>query len=379
MKNYNGIYIPMKKKICVLTIVFFSLAAAVFPGQQQPGWKGGIEKRDGLTVVQNPKKPKLSGQVLSFAGDLSIGVAEGEEEYMFSRISGIAVDEEDNIYVLDYTEAHLDVYDSEGSHVKTIGKKGQGPGEMASPFSIAITKNKEIVIQDLNNRKFLFFSMDGTYLKSVSAARWIIVGARVDSRNNIIGVVSTMGAEEQLLELKKFDSALNPLLSFCGFSKPRGGDYNPFGPEIHWALLEDDRILCGYPEDYELNIFDPDGQPVLHIVREHDPIRVTEDDVEEIKKTLPAPVRVDFPRYHSAYQGLTVDDEGRLFIQTWEKTGDGTGFYYDVFDPAGRYAARVALPFKPSIWKKSKVYSIEENEEGFQLVKRYAVLWKQDI
>ena len=370
----------MKKRIYVLNIMIFCLASLVLADTQKPNWKGKMAKRDGIPVVQNPKKPMLEGQVLSLVADLSIGIEEDGEEYMFSRISGIDVDGEENIYVLDYTEAHLDVYDREGKFVRTIGRKGQGPGEMASPFAVDITKEREIIIQDLNNRQFLFFSISGEYLKSVSAAKWIIVGARLDSQDNIIGIVSTMAAQQQQIELKKFDRDLQPLHSFCAFIKPRGtGIYNPFEPEIQWALLDDDRIVCGFPEDYELSIHDPGGRPVLHIVRAYSPVGVTEEEIEEAKKRLPAPTKMEFPRFHSAYQGITADEEGRIFVQTWEKTQDAGGFYYDIFDSSGRYAARTALPFRPSVWKKGRVYTVEETEEGFQVVKRYKVIWKLEI
>jgi hypothetical protein len=30
---------------------------------------------------------------------------------------------------------------------------------------------------------------------------------------------------------------------------------------------------------------------------------------------------------------------------------------------------------RPRVWKKKKLYTIEEDEEGFQVVKRYKVKW----
>ena len=55
---------------------------------------------------------------------------------------------------------------------------------------------------------------------------------------------------------------------------------------------------------------------------------------------------------------------------------DGDGFYYDVFDPEGKFIAKIQLNSIPQYWKNSKMYSIEVDEEGFQAVKRYKVAWK---
>ena len=33
------------------------------------------------------------------------------------------------------------------------------------------------------------------------------------------------------------------------------------------------------------------------------------------------------------------------------------------------------LSFNPAVWKNEKVYAIEEDDSGFQVVKRYKVIW----
>jgi len=87
-------------------------------------------------------------------------------------------------------------------------------------------------------------------------------------------------------------------------------------------------------------------------------------------------MKLETLKCHPAYQDLTVDDEGRIFVQTWEKNKDSAAFYFDVFDSDGRYIAKIPMKFQPNIWKKGKLYSIEEDEEGYQVVKRYKVTWK---
>jgi hypothetical protein len=65
---------------------------------------------------------------------------------------------------------------------------------------------------------------------------------------------------------------------------------------------------------------------------------------------------------------------GHVFVKTWEKTKDGKRLY-DIFDAEGRFISRV--PLKPSGIEilNGKYYALEEDEDGYQYVKRYAVSW----
>jgi hypothetical protein len=94
-------------------------------------------------------------------------------------------------------------------------------------------------------------------------------------------------------------------------------------------------------------------------------------------------MKIEFPKYHLAFNNLTTDDEGRLFLGTYEKNEDGEAYFYDIFDAMGRYVAKVPLRIKPMVhrivpllWRKNKLYTIEEDEEGFHMVKKYGAIWK---
>jgi hypothetical protein len=47
-----------------------------------------------------------------------------------------------------------------------------------------------------------------------------------------------------------------------------------------------------------------------------------------------------------------------------------------VFDSEGKYIARISLKSRPIVWKNNKLFTIEEDGDGFQFVKRYKVTWK---
>jgi hypothetical protein len=115
---------------------------------------------------------------------------------------------------------------------------------------------------------------------------------------------------------------------------------------------------------------------IRKIMKEHDPLEVTEAEIKEATEGLPPDVKVSIPKYFPAYRWFISDDEGRIFVRTFEQVADGQDYYYDIFDKEGKYIAKISLGFFPRAWKNSKLYMIEADEDGYQYVKRYKVTWK---
>jgi hypothetical protein len=346
-------------------------------GKQNAKWQGTIEEVNGVTVVKNPKEPIYEKDVLVLEEELSIGETDGKPEYMFSNIRSIAVDEEERIYVLDWKEAHVKVFDSNGKYLKTIGKKGQGPGEFQSPFFLMITRQNELVVEDIA-RGLSFFSLEGKFVRNLSTAKIRALSFDIDSEGNMIANVIVREEENPRYELRKFDSELNFLYALGSSPLPsvnRSG-FNPFIPTIRAAINQNDQIVTGYPEKYEIKIFDKSGTPIRKIMKEYDPVEITEEEIKEATEGLPPDMKFSIPKYHNAYSWFISDDEDRLIVRTYERASDGEGYYCDVFDEEGKYIAKIPLGFTPRIWKNNKLYTIEEDEEGYQYIKRYKATWK---
>ncbi len=309
--------------------------------------------------------------------ELSIGAAVGEPEYMFSRISDVAKDDSGRIFVLDYIEAELRIFDQAGKHIRTVGRKGQGPGEFMAPISLGITDNDTVMVYDLINHRISYFSPGGEYMSSFSTADMIMTGSDVDAQGNIMGLVFTSGPGEQILELKRFDKRKNTLASYLTITKKgREATGNPLGPDFYWTRYLADHVICGYSKTYELFIYDLDGNIVRTIKHQYIPVRIAPEEIAALKKRLPVAVDVQAPKYHSAFQGITADEEGRIFIATWERSNSGKGYLYDVFDSTGSFVTLIELEYPPRLWKDSRLYTIEEDRDGYLLLRRYAVIWQ---
>lgn len=92
---------------------------------------------------------------------LEIGLTDGAEEYLLGSVSGIAGDRTGRILVSDLQLSRVQVYDSTGSSLQTVGRFGQGPGEMQSLTSIAFLGNDTWACTDIGLDAYLWFDRAG--------------------------------------------------------------------------------------------------------------------------------------------------------------------------------------------------------------------------
>jgi len=178
--------------------------------------------------------------------------------------------------------------------------------------------------------------------------------------------------------LNMYDNELKLLKnigSIPGIYTERGR--NLFPSFFSWYIDNNDNLVYGYQKEYELKIFNSEGKLIKKILKKHITVKITEEEIDERKKDLFLDGRkLDIPKFHSAFRAFIIDEEDRIFVMTWEKTKYNKGFYYDVFDSKGRYVAKIPLKAMPRVWKNNKLYTIEEDKDGYQYIKRYKATWK---
>jgi len=182
-----------------------------------------MEKVEGVTVVKNPLEPMSEDflieieENLTLEADLSLGVDDGDENFIFGDIARIALDGAENIYVLDYKYRVVRIFDKDGAFLRTIDvPAGQGPREVEQHTGIAATPGGTLFISD--SFKVIVYGADGSYIRSFKT------GFRISCIRN-------MGTEECVaigpdngMILHVFDASGKCLESF--------GEYFPVPPEM---------------------------------------------------------------------------------------------------------------------------------------------------
>src|SRR5688572_609713 len=98
----------------------------------------------------------------------SIGSEDGEDWELLSRVSQVAFDREENLYVLDGGNNRVLVFNPQGKFVRKFGKKGGGPGELMAPVGVAITPDGQVAVSDLGRGAISLFKKDGTFVKNIT-------------------------------------------------------------------------------------------------------------------------------------------------------------------------------------------------------------------
>lgn len=113
-------------------------------------------------VFNGPSPENSNGNVmkLELHRDLILGKDESDDTNMlFGNIEDITVDSAYSIYVVDRGFGRVQVYDSSGSYVRTLGRQGEGPGEYRAPSAVALDEAGNIYVAA--QRKILRFDKDG--------------------------------------------------------------------------------------------------------------------------------------------------------------------------------------------------------------------------
>lgn len=365
-----------------------SLVLGISCGKQEVEWDGTIETKDGAIIVNNPEEPIFKDPVVELMEDLEIKGSGEIEEQMFQSINTLDVDPAGNMYILDEQAGNIKIFDSSGNFQKTIGRKGQGPGEFGLPISLFLTRQNQIIVNDMGQRKIQFFDKEGNYLKEYSIAeRFLFFGPMVTANGDLIAS-HTIPQEKSVTVLGKFNPGFEPTLTYASIPLDTPPVVNIFVARsltsLRWTLTYDDEIIWGdikNPE-YEIHFLRADGTLKKTIKRDYDPIPITADDKDRLMEETfgDNPARdqwdVQFPENYPPFSGFSFDDLGHLFVRRYEKEKNENGSLYDIFDAEGRYIAQMRFRMTPMIWEKGHMYTIDDDEEGFKVVKRYKVRWK---
>jgi hypothetical protein len=373
---------PKSRFIRTLTSLIFIISVK-FVFSAQPQWKGTITKEGDVVVVKNPKEPMFKGDILKLKEDFVLGGNQAQGESMLFRPWSIAVDGMGNIYVGDRREVNVKVFDKSGAFLRTIGKRGQGPGELEGLItSVAIhTDGRDLIVADMD--KLVFFDLQGQFQKNVRLGSWA-ANACLDLRGNIFAwIIDYRGRQGILRQMSPdFSKVLAEIIAI-----PDPSDQNMFSPRPYWILDRQGRPIFGYPKAYEISFYDEHMKIAKMIRRAYDPSSVTDEDKKiYLKRSNPpgtsGPPKFPCPSVHAAFRSFFMDDQGHLFVQTWERSADEKKDVYDIYDADLRFMGRIALNAHPDfinptprILLDNKLYAIEVDEEGYEVVKRYSVEW----
>lgn len=299
-------------------------------------------------------------------------------------------DEEGNIYVVCFRneENYIYRFDPAGRLKASFGRRGQGPGELQWPFLGGVSANGEISITDYL-QKFVAYDPNGRLLREVKLKRHAL---HIDALPN--GKFLTFGSRPELFSAGTYVDAL--VLCDAGFEEIKildryesTMDNSRMVPYFMWRVSGNKIFVANQSRGYEIWVFDFEGTLVRKIRKEYRPVHVT----DEIKDAILGPdwrrsgISHDkyFPDPLPPLNQFFADDEGRVFVMTYEPGPNQGEYLWDIFNPDGVFVGRKALSL---VWatlylgprytfvRKGKLYCHREKESGFHELVVYRMIWK---
>ena len=155
---------------------------------KEPGTCQASVKVNGQHVRGSPFKTEFKTRL--FKPVLSFG-KQGSAAGMFNWPWGIAVNDKDEIAVTDCGNHRIEIFLSDGTHLRSFGREGSKQGQFSYPHGITFYNNN-IIVSDYYNHRIQIFDDQGQYLHQFGEKGKLNhqldypLGLSIDSDGNII-------------------------------------------------------------------------------------------------------------------------------------------------------------------------------------------------
>lgn len=388
-----------------ITIITFSLLNLFNAcGEQKAHRQRTSEEADGVTVVKNPLEPLNPELQIIFEEDLTIGVEEGDENYMFGSLVVMNTDDEGNFYVTNGDRNTVKKYDSNGKFLQSIGRPGQGPGEFQNISEVRFDIEGNIYLNDVKNQRISFLSKDGNYIRGIKVPsvfervvinskgfyiamsvdnielgqgkKWDYFYGLFDDNFNLIAEFLRLPHEVNAQSKKNKDSIVKVFADLLS-----GMAFEPF---VNYVLDKNDLIYFGYPKNYEIKVYSSEGKLMNIIQRDFEPVEISERHKEYFEQNqgeqflAKMPVRekknvfelIKYPKYKPAYERFTLMENGWIFIVV-DSVRDESKLV-DIFSKNGEYLAQFETDISTDwlSFNNGKAYAVATIDD-YKFIKRY--------
>ncbi len=344
-----------------------------------PGFSGGPAQDDKVEIVRNPVTPLSPRATIRFLDELKFEGG-GDIQRGWSSVHALDADAAGNIFVLDGRENRIQVFDASGRYVKTIGRKGQGPGEFQAPERLLISPQGEIFVWD--SARISVFSADGRYLRAFpSSILNEIEHCVIDDEGRMFGIRCLIMRKPYTRELLRLDPGFKPLKTFETYVIPVGDEqsFDPFRPmNMRIGMSREGLVVAATQDRYELRYYDADGQLRRIVRKDQERIPVTKRDLDALLKGSPPGFASQLrpSKYYPAWKQFFFDGKGFCYVATFARSTDGDRPLYDVFDAAGRYRAQIPIPADAVMKiKGDRLYALDFDPDGFPIIRRMRIVY----
>ncbi len=295
-----------------------------------------------------------------------------DDEIFFGTLGAVRSDSDGNVYLLDGQLSEIQVYAPDGEHLRTIGREGDGPGEMRAPADLFITSDGVINAMQSMPGRIVKLTPDGmpagetTYSTGPDnpAQFGVLIAGRAAGQDMVLAgirMVFSGGVNQQTYFLARCDN--DGMQKNIMYEKKHAVNMAEFAldemeMDFVWGRMTvgpEGRVYAGTERNaYAINVYGTDGSLEKTITREftapprdEKQKKIAHQIIEAVGANYPMPPRsITIEDTEPVLGQLTVTDDGHIWAQTSagnRNTPEGTFVVLDVFGPDGKFQRQVAL------------------------------------
>ena len=412
--------VPVVRAPALLALVLSLLLSAC----SAEGGAGGSDQWQavydtlGDTLVVRTLSGSIWGDTARLAPEVSIGMFDGPEEYVFGRIYSLAMGRDGTIYVMDRQVPALRVYNADGTYRATFGRHGGGPGEYQQPDGgLNVLSDGRILLRDPGNARIQVYSPEGESLDTWRirggfntssrmivdtldrAYQIILLDPEADVRDWEIGFVQILPDGSSGDTLRRPETGYeSPQIEARRETEDGGMNVSvngvPFSPREATTLTRQGYWIHGISTDYTFTLLKPEGP--LRVEKAYEPVPVASGERAEEEAFAIRNMRYTDPNWRwngpaipdvkPPYQALFPGEDGTIWVRVSAPGFRREDPSYDpadpeaivVFDAEGRYLGAVTTPegfslSPPPLFTRNWVLATVRDEYDVQSVVKFQV------
>jgi hypothetical protein len=294
--------------------------------------------KDGITYHKNDGKSDNTTQVI-INNSYEIALGDIDSIRNINMPIDATFDKYNNIYIADGYSANIKKFDSKYQYVKTIGKRGQGPGEMSACASVFISGDT-LSAYDPMTFRLIKYDLNGNFISTVNVGCYLQFIKVCDK--NYVALEQIIDKQKNQMQFnlniysanwKKIKTLFN---SHLDLNKTNGVDIFSLIP-VFQCVDNEIYVAKNSMTYYEIEIFNSQGQLNEKIKKNYSAINVTKEELKMINDSFQKMSQGKSPDItisrKQAISGIFFDAQGQIWVK---KSVDrnkekNNNLYFDIF------------------------------------------------
>ena len=270
------------------------------------------------------------GSRIEVVEDLVIAPRADDDNYLFYQPTDVLTDSDGRIYVFDSGKTRVQVFDPDGTFLRTLGREGSGPGEFRSQGGFVtvytIIAADHLIAYDYAQSRLSVWDSAGTHVddRSVTGIRFGPILAGLDD-GSFVAVTTQRADEVSNSVVVAVSEGGEQLRSYISLPRPDGLRIggarllNPAGAPV-FASSSDGTVYASAGDQYQVLAVGPDLERTWALRVAHEPAPFTDEHRARALEALSRGGReVDasgaaWPTNLGAISHLAVDGHGHLYV-----------------------------------------------------------------